>query len=122
MITLTADEVQYIYDTLTKNINEERTLEERVLSLELSRIRDEYSVPEERAAAIAEFIISKRIFPERNTSVGLLALLTMLELNRIKLSYTQSELSILGNSVQAGTYQHDDICQWILDHKLARQP
>ena len=45
MITLTADELQYIYDKLTKNMNEERTFEEKVLSLELSRIRDEYSFP-----------------------------------------------------------------------------
>lgn len=118
MITLTAEELQYIYDKLTKATEtEERTIEEKVLSTELHRIREEYGIPEERAAAIAEAIISKQVFPDRNTSVGLLALLTMLELNRVKISYTQSELAALGNAVKDGTYRHDDICQWILAHK-----
>lgn len=118
MITLTAGELRYIYDKLTgAKETEDRTIEEKVLGAELARIREEYGIPEERAAAIAETIISKQVFPEKNTAVGLLALLTMLELNHVQVSYAQSELAELGNAVKAGTYRHDDICQWILKHK-----
>ena len=118
MITLTAEELRYLYDKMTGVMDtNEYAIEDKVLSIELNRIREKYGIPEERAAAIAETIISKQIFPAQNTAIGLLALLTMLELNRIKISYTQSELAMLGNAIHAGAYQYDDICQWILEHK-----
>ena len=51
-----------------------------------------------------------------NKRIGVLSMLTMLELNDINLQYSQEELVDLGLGVAQGKYKYEEILNWIKEH------
>jgi death-on-curing protein len=79
--------------------------------------KDLYSTVEEKAARQAYGIIRNHPFIDGNKRTGLFVMLVFLELNNIKLNFTQSELVDLGIGIAEGKIDSEQIKKWILKHK-----
>jgi death on curing protein len=79
---------------------------------------DLYPTIEVKAARQAYGIIRNHPFVDGNKRTGLFVMLTFLELNGIKLSFSQSELVKLGIGISDGTINPEKITEWIINHKI----
>ena len=79
--------------------------------------KDLYPTVEEKGARQAYGIIRNHPFIDGNKRTGLFVMLVFLELNNIKLNFTQSELVGLGIGIAEGKIDSEQIKQWILKHK-----
>jgi death-on-curing protein len=80
--------------------------------------KDLYPSLEEKAARQAYGIINSHPFTDGNKRIGLLVMLVFLEINDIKLRYSQEELIDLGMSAASGKKDYQAIYKWIIDHRL----
>lgn len=79
--------------------------------------KDLYQTIEEKAARQAYGIIRNHPFLDGNKRTGLFVMLTFLELNNIRLKFSQSELVKLGIRIAEGKTEPPDIMRWIIRHK-----
>ena len=75
-----------------------------------------YPTTEEKGAWIGYTLISNHAFVDGNKRIGVLAMLTFLELNGIMIECTDDELVDLGLNVASGKYDQEDILIWIRKH------
>lgn len=61
-------------------------------------------------------MINNHAFHDGNKRIGILAMLTFLDLNGITIDCSDEELIDLGLNVAAGNYDQDDILVWIRKH------
>ena len=73
-----------------------------------------YGTLEMRASRLCFTLIKNHPFIDGNKRIGILAMLTFLELNGIVLNYSDDELIALGNSVAEGTVNDSMVHKWIL--------
>ena len=78
---------------------------------------DLYKTIEEKASRHAYGIIKNHPFMDGNKRTGLFVMLVFLELNGIKLKFSQSELVHLGTSIAEGTVDSRHIEKWIIRHR-----
>jgi len=76
-----------------------------------------YPTVEEKAGRQAYGIIRNHPFIDWNKRTGLFVMLVFLELNGIKLKFSQSELVRLGNSIASGRLEPSDLITWIKKHR-----
>lgn len=76
-----------------------------------------YPSTEEKAARLGYNLISNHVFIDGNKRVGMLAMLTFLEINNIKIQYTDQEIINLGFGVATGTLKSSDLHNWICSKK-----
>ena len=125
MILLTVDEVVALHDKLIERTGGSHGLRDQSL-LELavysavSSFEDNEAYPtvEEKAARLMFSITNNHAFVDGNKRIGVFAMLMTLQLNKIKINYTQSELISLGLSVADGKTEYIDILDWIMEHKI----
>ena len=79
--------------------------------------KDLYPSIEEKAARQAYGIIRNHPFLDGNKRTGLFVMLIFLELNGIKLDFSQSELVSLGIGIADGNIDSGKITKWIFGHK-----
>lgn len=79
--------------------------------------KDLYPTIEEKAARQAYGIIRNHPFLDGNKRAGLFVMLVFLELNDIKLNFSQSELVELGMKIAEGRIDSQHIKKWIIKHK-----
>ncbi len=79
--------------------------------------KDLYPTVEEKAARQAYGIIRNHPFLDGNKRTGLFVMLVFLELNGIKLKFSQSELASLGIKTDEGSADSKYIKKWIISHK-----
>jgi len=79
--------------------------------------KDLYPGIEEKAARQAFGIIRNHPFLDGNKRTGLFVMLIFLELNGIKLNFTQPELVSLGIGIADGNINSEKITKWIFEHK-----
>jgi len=79
--------------------------------------KDLYPAIEEKAARQAYGIIRNHPFLDGNKRTGLFVMLILLELNGIKLNFSQSELVELGIGIADGNIDSGQITKWIFEHK-----
>jgi len=72
----------------------------------------------EKAARMAFSICKNHPFIDGNKRVAVTAMLVMLRLNNIALSYTQGDLSALGIGIADGSLEYDEIVKWIKAHQI----
>ena len=72
---------------------------------------------EDKASSICFSVINNHPFIDGNKRMGIYIMLVILELNEIKISYTQNELIILGLTAAKGELKQQDIYIWIENHK-----
>ena len=125
MILLTLDEVISLHYKLIERtggshgIRDQGLLESAVYSA-VSTFGDNEAYPtvEEKAARLMFSITNNHAFVDGNKRIGVFAMLMTLQLNNIKINYTQSELISLGLSVADGKTEYIDILDWIMEHKI----
>ncbi|MCL4416284.1 MAG: type II toxin-antitoxin system death-on-curing family toxin [Actinobacteria bacterium] len=76
-----------------------------------------YPAIEEKAARQAYGIIRNHPFIDGNKRTGLFVMLVFLELNNIKMYFSQSELVELGMGIAEGKKDSKQITKWIIEHK-----
>ena len=79
--------------------------------------KDLYPTVEEKSTRQVFGIIRNHPFIDGNKRTGLFVMLVFLELNNIKLNFTQSELVELGVGIAKGKIDSERITKWILKHK-----
>lgn len=75
-----------------------------------------YPTLERKAARLGYGIVKNHPFLDGNKRTGLLAMLTFLEINGIKLDYTDEELIKIGLALADGTFSEKQLLTWISLH------
>jgi death-on-curing protein len=80
--------------------------------------KDLYESIEEKAARHAYGVIRNHPFLDGNKRTGLFVMLIFLELNNIKLNFSQLELVALGTGIADGSINPEEITKWIINHNV----
>ena len=75
-----------------------------------------YPTLERKAARLGYGIVKNHTFLDGNKRIGLLAMLTFLEINGIELQYTDEELIKIGLALADGTFSEKQLLTWISFH------
>ena len=76
-----------------------------------------YPTKEEKAARLGFGLVSNHAFIDGNKRIGLLVMLSFLNINGIKLNFTDDELVELGLSLARGDTDYGKLLRWIKAHK-----
>lgn len=125
MILLTTDEISSLHDKLiertggSQGLRDKNLLESAVYSA-MSGFGDNEAYPsvEEKAARLMFSLTNNHAFVDGNKRIGVFTMLMTLQLNDIKIKYTQEELIFLGLSVANGKMEYCGILNWINRHKI----
>ena len=124
MIILTVEEIIEAHNRLIqktgglKGIRDRTLLESAVLNIMSSFDGTElYPTIEEKAARLAYSLVKNHSFLDGNKRIGMLAMLLTLNLNHIKLHYSQKELIVLGLGTADGNLKCDEIWSGIKEHE-----
>ena len=125
MILLTVEETIALHNKLiertggSSGLRDLSLLESAVYSAMSSFDGDEvYPTVEEKAARLMFSLTNNHAFVDGNKRIGVFTMLMTLQLNNVKINYTQSELISLGLSVTDGTSNYSEILDWIINHKI----
>lgn len=125
MILLTVEEVIALHEKLIERTGgshglRDRNLLESAVFSAMSGFADSEAYPtvEEKAARLMFSLTNNHAFVDGNKRIGVLTMLMTLQLNNVKINYTQAELSSLGLSVADGKTEYAQILDWILEHKI----
>lgn len=78
---------------------------------------DLYPTVEGKAAKIGYSLIANHAFADGNKRIGMLTMLTFLELNGISLALTDDDVINAGLGVASGKTDYTALLDWILSHK-----
>lgn len=125
MILLTVEEVIALHEKLIERTGgshglRDRNLLESAVFSAMSGFADSEAYPtvEEKAARLMFSLTNNHAFVDGNKRIGVLTMLMTLQLNNVKINYTQAELITLGLSVADGKTEYAQILDWILEHKI----
>jgi len=76
-----------------------------------------YPSKEEKGARLGYNLVSNHAFVDGNKRVGVLVMLSFLEINGIRLTYTDKDLIFIGLSLANGTIKYEQLLDWIIAHK-----
>ena len=123
MILLTVDEIVSLHEKMitatggASGIRDIGLLESAVFGALATFAEQElYPTMSEKAARLAFAIIKNHSFVDGNKRIGIFVMLMTLRLNKIFLSYAQSELIELGLGIADGSIDYDNILSWINVH------
>ena len=125
MILLTVEEISDLHDKLIERtggshgLRDQSLLESAVYSA-MSGFGDNEAYPsvEEKAARLMFSLTNNHAFVDGNKRIGVFTMLMTLQLNNVKIKYTQTELISLGLSVADGKTKYIEILDWIMEHKI----
>lgn len=125
MILLTVEEIIELHDKLidrtggSHGLRDQSLLESAVYSAMSGFEGSEaYPTVEKKAARFMFALTNNHAFVDGNKRIGVFTMLMTLQLNNVKLRYTQPELISLGLSVADGSKDYDGILTWIIEHKF----
>lgn len=72
-----------------------------------------YPTIEKKAAVLCYGLVNNHAFHDGNKRIGVLAMLTFLELNSIIINCSDEEIIILGLEIASGKFEQEDIITWI---------
>jgi len=128
MIILTTDEIIEVHEKLIKvtggspGLRDMGLLESAVLGCtQTFGGEDLYPSVIERASRMAYSICKNHPFVDGNKRVAVTAMLVILRMNDIMLSFTQEELICLGLGVADGNLGYDEIIAWVNKHIIEEQ-
>ena len=76
-----------------------------------------YPTKEEKGAHIGYSLISNHAFVDGNKRIGMLVMMTFLEVNGVKTDPTVDDVARVGLAVAAGEMKYEELLKWILDNK-----
>lgn len=77
---------------------------------------DLYPTIQQKGARLGFGLIKNHAFVDGNKRVGILVMLTFLEINGIDLTCTDDELIAVGLDLAAGSMTEDQLLSWIIKH------
>ena len=80
-----------------------------------------YPSIEQKAARLGYNLINNHAFIDGNKRVGVLAMLTFMEFNNVKLQYTDQEIIDICFGVANGNLKSSNLNNWIQSHKVTKQ-
>lgn len=80
--------------------------------------RDLYPTLPEKAARLCFSLVKDHPFLDGNKRIGVLAMLTLLELNRYPMDPSDDDLVSIGLGVAGGTLCAEDLRRWIVAQRL----
>ena len=123
MIILTTDEIIEIHEKLitatggSPGLRDMGLLESAVLGCtQTFDGEDLYPTVIEKASRMAYSICKNHPFTDGNKRVAVTALLVILRINDVNLSFTQEELILIGLGIADGTIGYEDIIAWVNRH------
>lgn len=125
MILLTVEEITALHDKLidrtggSHGLRDQSLLESAVYSAQAYFADNEaYPSVEEKAARLMFSLTNNHAFVDGNKRIGVFTMLITLQLNNVKIKYTQAELISLSLSVADGKTDYDKILSWIKEHEI----
>lgn len=76
-----------------------------------------YPSIQEKAVRLGYGLIKNHCMVDENKRIGAHAMLVLLALNGIELSYTQKELYVVILDVAAGKQEYEDLLDWVRGHQ-----
>ena len=76
-----------------------------------------FPTKEEKGAKLGYYLVSNHAFVDGNKRIGLLVMLSFLEINGIHLKYTDDELIELGLGLASDKVSYEELLSWINSHK-----
>ena len=76
-----------------------------------------FPTKEEKGAKLGYSLVSNHAFVDGNKRIGLLVMLSFLEINGIHLKYTDDELIKLGLGLASDKASYEELLSWINSHK-----
>ena len=76
-----------------------------------------YPSLEEKGARLGFNLVQNHAFVDGNKRIGLLVMLTFLEINGINLKFTDDELVKIGLSLASGQLTYENLFDWIKTHE-----
>lgn len=124
MILFTADEVIALHSKLIEKtggshgLRDYALLESALLGAMASyNEMERYPSIEEKAARLAYALVSNHAFIDGNKRIGIYVMLLTLDLNNVKVIYTQQELISLGLGLADGSIKYEWVLEWIYRHE-----
>ena len=77
-----------------------------------------YPTKQEKAARLGYSLIANHAFVDGNKRIGILAMMTFLEVNGIKLRPTNAELARVGIATAAGEMKYEELLAWIKENEM----
>lgn len=123
MKKLSVKHITMLHDVLLKEtggspgLRDEGLLESAV-SAPFSTFGGEYLYPtiQQKGARLGFGLVKNHAFVDGNKRIGILAMITFLEINNICMTYTDDELITLGLAVADGSMTENQLLDWIVKH------
>jgi death on curing protein len=77
-----------------------------------------YPTKEEKGARLGYTLISDHAFVDGNKRIGIYVMLTFLEVNGIRMEYTDEEIVKIGLAVADGSMGYDELLAWVQSHRV----
>ena len=77
-----------------------------------------YPTKEEKGARLGYALISNHAFVDGNKRIGVYIMLTFLEVNGIRLEYSDEDLVDIGLSVADGSMSYEQLLTWVQEHRI----
>jgi death-on-curing protein len=123
MIRLNVEQAVLLHDELIRETGglpglRDRKLLESALAAPFASFGEQSAYPtvEAQAARLAFGLVQNHPFNDGNKRIGMLAMLSFLELNSIELLCTDDELVALGLALADGSATEKEVLLWIIDH------
>ena len=71
----------------------------------------------EKGARLGFSLVSNHAFVDGNKRIGILVMLTFLELNGVRISPTSDDLARVGLALAGGEMDYDELVEWIADNE-----
>lgn len=69
-----------------------------------------------KAAKLGYFLVKNHPFIDGNKRIGILVMITFLEINGVEITCADEELITLGLGLADGSINDEDLLNWIIDH------
>ena len=76
-----------------------------------------FPTKEEKGAKLGYSLVSNHAFVDGNKRIGLLVMLSFLEINGVHLKYTDEELIDLGIGLASDKISYEKLLEWVNKHK-----
>lgn len=77
-----------------------------------------FPTKEEKGAKLGYSLVSNHAFVDGNKRIGLLVMLSFLEINGVHLKYTDEELIELGIGLASDKITYEKLLEWVNKHKI----
>ena len=124
MIKIRIDNILFLQEIIYEKTGGDKGIrDENLLDLSLKSCyqtfekKELFPSIEEKAAKLCISIISNHVFTDGNKRIGLLAMLTFLEINSVNLEFTDNEIINIGLKIASGNMNYDTLLGIIREHK-----